>query len=836
MRSLHSNSEHGAGNADTSQRRVTSSPTPVRLAAASPKGVTLPVPNPYYKTNSQVPILTHSSKGAQRINRKLEEIVLPEVHFDAVPLVGVVQRLIEDAKKFDPEKQGLNFLINDVAPAAPLLDAAGNPVPVARPVALSEGLVRVGQPLKNLTLRQALDVICKTAELPTQFSVEEYAIAFIPRGPVAYYSRIFRVNPDTFIQGLQGVVGNPVLGITPGGGNAPGAAGQNQPATTTTTTGPVRATVPATVPATQRTPAEANALVRQFFQSAGVTALGATNGSTRVTFNPENGLLFVRGTTNDLRLIEQAIQKVQPPTTPPTNAAPNRPPTPNSYYRTNTVPVHSSKGALRINAKLDEIILPEIRFDSVTLPEVLKWLDVNVKKLDPEKKGLNFLINNVVSDYVSLNDAKAGKPAAPVLDAKGNPIASPAAKPPRPDLENALIKVTGPVKDLTLRQALDVICNAATVKMPDGRIAGLKFTVEEYAIVFSPKLPEQAAMFSRVFKVDPETFLKGLRTVAFDENQLKPGTRAALDQALREKAWTNAPAGIKQLTTGGPSLTNGVFSAVNTNLTAELNHLVRLYFTDAGVANLAATDAGPDATQVFFNDRNGLLLVRASLQDLDIIQQAVELLNAKPQRVKFDVTAFETGPTTERPGVSMRVVTAEEARTITKRFMPTASRQSDLAVIVPMFESARVPLFGQGNTNGPSLQVLPILEREQQLQITVLTDHVSLPRRFSGVNMNAREIYDYVHVPGQTPPRPAMREDVKQPVSIVSVPFGHVVVVSASTAATGAPSGSAPNAGFTILLTPTLVDPAGNRVHKDAGKPTGPAIFSLPVPIPQPQR
>jgi hypothetical protein len=127
---------------------------------------------------------------------------------------------------------------------------------------------------------------------------------------VAYYSRTFRVNPDTFIQGLQGVVGNPVLGVTPGVGNAPGAVGQNQP--TTTPAAPVRATVPAAVPATQRTAADANALVRQFFQSAGVTALGATNGSTRVTFNPENGLLLVRGTTNDLRLIEQAIQKVQP--------------------------------------------------------------------------------------------------------------------------------------------------------------------------------------------------------------------------------------------------------------------------------------------------------------------------------------------------------------------------------------------------------------------------------------------------------------------------------------------------------------------------------------------
>jgi len=291
------------------QSLVTPAPKPIQLVAATAKDIRLPVPNPYYKTNSQVPFLTHSSPGAQRINRKLEEIVLPEVHFDAVPLVNVVQRLIEDAKKFDPEpdpaKKGLNFLINDVVPAVPLLDAAGNPVPGARPVALSEGLVRVTQPLKNLTLRQALDVICKTAELPTQFTVEEYTIAFIPRGPVAYFSRTFRVSPDAFIQGLQGVVGNPVLGVTPTGGNALVGAVQNQPAAT------VRVTVPATVPATQTRTPDANALVRQFFQSAGVTALGATNSGARVTFNPESGLLVVRATSNDLRLIEEAIKKVQ---------------------------------------------------------------------------------------------------------------------------------------------------------------------------------------------------------------------------------------------------------------------------------------------------------------------------------------------------------------------------------------------------------------------------------------------------------------------------------------------------------------------------------------------
>jgi hypothetical protein len=358
-----------------------------------------------------------------------------------------------------------------------------------------------------------------------------------------------------------------------------------------------------------------------------------------VTFNPANGLLQVRGTTNDLRLIEQAIQKVQPPFPTPTNAAP--PLAPKVIYKTNnSAPflTHSSKGAQRINAKLDEITLPEIHFNSVTLPDVVVWLDGNVKRHDPEKKGLNFLINNVMADSIRANSTPS--PAALVRDLKGNPIALPDTEGLKPDLEIAFINVARPIKDLTLRQALDVICKTATVKMPDGRTAGLKYSIEEYAIVFSAKLPEKAAQFSRVFKVDPETFIEGLRTVVFDAKELKPGSRAALEQALREKAWTNSPTDIKQLTAGKPSLTNGVFSAANTNLTAEIGHLVRRYFIGAGVSNLGVTNS-PDSTQVYFNDRNGLLLVRASLEDLDIIQQAIELLNVKPPQVMIEAKFVE---------------------------------------------------------------------------------------------------------------------------------------------------------------------------------------------------
>ncbi len=294
-------------------------PAPTAAPSGPGKAVHTPVPNPYFRTNAARPFLTHSSKGAQRLNRKLDEIVLPEIHFDGVPLKDVVRRLGDDAKQFDPEKKGLNFIINDVnrtaLNAAPAFDPNGNVLPAAQPVPLSESLVQLSLPLKGLTLREALDAICKTSEGGAGFTVEEYAVAFIPRGPgaSALFSRTFRVSPDAFMQGLQGVAGTPVPGIpAAGSGNA---AGQNQPATTTTT--PVRATVPATVPATQRTPEAVNAMVRQFFQSAGVASAGAATVGPQMRFNPETGALFVRGSAADLRAVEQALGKLVPiPPTP----------------------------------------------------------------------------------------------------------------------------------------------------------------------------------------------------------------------------------------------------------------------------------------------------------------------------------------------------------------------------------------------------------------------------------------------------------------------------------------------------------------------------------------
>jgi hypothetical protein len=57
-----------------------------------------------------------------RLEAKLNGMVLPEASFDALPLGEVLKILSDQARKLDPEKQGINFLINPNPPQG----ASGN--------------------------------------------------------------------------------------------------------------------------------------------------------------------------------------------------------------------------------------------------------------------------------------------------------------------------------------------------------------------------------------------------------------------------------------------------------------------------------------------------------------------------------------------------------------------------------------------------------------------------------------------------------------------------------------------------------------------------------------
>lgn len=368
-------------------------------------------------------------------------------------------------------------------------------------------------------------------------------------------------------------------------------------------------------------------------------------------------------------------------------------PSPNDYYLTNSqIPflTHTSRGAQLIRRKLHEIYIPEVAYDGLTLDEVVLDLIEQVKRNDPDKAGLNFLINSQVQDQVlaggqanaglgGLDPLDAGlDPGLGGLDAMGNPIAlpppvAPGAGAAGPDLSQVLVNIKLPLFNLKLEHVLDAI-----IKTADQPI---KYVIEEYAIVFTPKLEEQRPLFTRIFKVNPDTFLQGLEGVTSFQPIIATGTTggagggggaqggggggagggvgggggggqggggggqgggqfsiagvSAAGGGQQGGGGGGQQGGGQQGGVGGQQGGGGLRGVTSLNDPTLANTLVRSYFSAAGVGNLGVS-AGAQATQVFFNDRNGLLLVRATLGDLDIIQQAIELLNVTPPQLLIE--------------------------------------------------------------------------------------------------------------------------------------------------------------------------------------------------------
>ena len=73
----------------------------------------LPVPNPYASAN-----LVHTGPGREAIVNKLERIHLDSVSYDGLPLSEVIRNLSEQTRLRDPDKKGINFLINPNVEAA----------------------------------------------------------------------------------------------------------------------------------------------------------------------------------------------------------------------------------------------------------------------------------------------------------------------------------------------------------------------------------------------------------------------------------------------------------------------------------------------------------------------------------------------------------------------------------------------------------------------------------------------------------------------------------------------------------------------------------------------
>ncbi|MBI3418032.1 MAG: hypothetical protein HY043_22310 [Verrucomicrobia bacterium] len=252
---------------------------------------------------------------------------------------------------------------------------------------------------------------------------------------------------------------------------------------------------------------------------------------------------------------------------------------------TNTVvgPTSSTKGRLTLYSKLDQIVIEQTPPFDLPLSEVVRYLHDEARKRDAEKRGINFVIAAIHDPA----DATAVNPFS------GEPL--PAN--PTNNLNDVRVKLSE-LRNVRLKEVLDAVIKVA--ERP------LQYSVENYGVVVfaaadkaaTTQTKPQAAvaapakeLFTRTFRVNPDTVTTGL-----------------------ERAFGIS---LKGASKDSPT-TNQVQTALR-----ELLSQLGLDMTSGGNA-------------LFYNDRAGILMVRASLADLETVEKAMEVLNANPPQVVIE--------------------------------------------------------------------------------------------------------------------------------------------------------------------------------------------------------
>jgi len=219
-------------------------------------GVNLPVPNPYFSNvvangGSQITDV-HTSPGREMIYSKLDHLRIDSISWpDAgLPLSEVIRYLTEQSKLRDPDKKGINFLFNpnvesgstgqpggagagaglpgqiDSTTGLPAAAPAAGGAPGGAPETADATTINIKLTLNDVSFQDLLNAIVLVSDHPIKYSVEDFGVIFSgkPSGPEppVLEVRVFRVDPNTFYEGLLGVSLVPFPSLNSSGGGSGG--------------------------------------------------------------------------------------------------------------------------------------------------------------------------------------------------------------------------------------------------------------------------------------------------------------------------------------------------------------------------------------------------------------------------------------------------------------------------------------------------------------------------------------------------------------------------------------------------------------------------------------
>ncbi len=349
---------------------------------------------------------------------------------------------------------------------------------------------------------------------------------------------------------------------------------------------------------------------------------------------------------------------------------------PNAYARASNV-VNTGPGRKLIFDKLHRIPIDNLNYTDLPLKDVLDDLSSKTLARDPDGRGINFFFSR---------ETPAAALANPAVDANGNLVGAAA---PADQADATSVKVQVSLKNITLDDALDAILKTAD--------RPIKYSVLEYGIMFSLRGPETAPLEIRNFKVDGNTFQDGLTGVAASSfgggsggsggsgtggiggggngssfgggnngggNNGGGNSGGGFGNSGSGSGSGSGSASVAKVTISGNGIsqnggfggngggfgnnggggggggTNGTSSGSIPFVTAvtpagQVEEQVRAFFSAVGI-DLRATNKA-----VIWNDRKGMLTIRATAEDLDLIEKALQVVNAAPPEVNIKTKFIE---------------------------------------------------------------------------------------------------------------------------------------------------------------------------------------------------
>lgn len=319
----------------------------------------------------------------------------------------------------------------------------------------------------------------------------------------------------------------------------------------------------------------------------------------------------------------------------------------NPFARTNLV--HTSKGRQTIMSKLDRIRMNDVKFEELPLSEVVLYLREESRLRDPEGEGVNFFINPYLDNTQAAGQFFTDPNTGQIIQIQGAE---------QVNLNDVSVRIYPALDNVRMSDVLDAVTKAAS--------SPIKITIEDYAVVFMHKRPEAAQLVTRIFRVNPNTFESGLQSVAgipFGDFQTGSGgggggqggggggqggqggsIGAIIPRVLiTDNVIQGGQGGGGGFGGGGGGGlggagggSNGLRGVTVPTATATVQEVVREFFAAAGV-NLLPPNS------VFFNDRLGMLMVRATIEEIEIVEQAIEVLNAAPPMIQIEARFAEVG-------------------------------------------------------------------------------------------------------------------------------------------------------------------------------------------------